>query len=117
MMSDNEPFDPTKYRDNPQAIAEYLEDAFAKGELNAVLQAIKRVMRAQNVQAIAREAGLRRDRLYATFGGEINPQLGRVMDLFRGLGVRFSVTPLEPVERPARPKLGRPRKSKSIVKS
>jgi probable addiction module antidote protein len=115
-MSDDEAFDPTKYRDNPHAIAAYLEEAFAKGELPAILQAIKRVMRAQNVQAIAREAGLRRDRLYATFGGEINPQLGRVMDLFRGLGVRLSVKPAKPVERPPRPKLGRRPKSKSISK-
>ena len=37
------------------------------------LKAISRVMRAQNVQALAREAGLRRNRLYKTFGGEVDP--------------------------------------------
>ena len=70
-------------------------------------------MRAQNVKAMAREAGLRRDNLYKTFGGEIDPQLGRVMALFEALGVRLSVMPLKPKERPPRPKLGRPPKTKT----
>ena len=103
-------FDPSCYRDNPDLIAAYLTEKFAENNLSAVLLAINRVMRAQNVQAIAREAGLRRDRLYKTFGGEIDPQLGRVMALFEGLGVRLAVTPLTSRERPPRPKLGRPPK-------
>jgi probable addiction module antidote protein len=110
----NEGFDPTLYRDNPGAIAAYLEEIFAKNELPEILKAINRVMRAQNVQAIAREAGLRRDRLYKTFGGEVDPQMGRVMALFKGLGVRLSVMPHKPEKRPPRPKPGRPHKSKPI---
>ena len=82
-MSDDE-FDPSLYRDNPGAIAAYLDEIVAKNDLSAVLRAINQVMRAQNVQAIARETGLRRDRLYKTFGGEVDPQLGRVMALFNG---------------------------------
>jgi probable addiction module antidote protein len=112
-MSNNE-FDPTLYRDNPGAIAAYLDEIFAQNDFPQILQAINRVMRAQNVQAIAREAGLRRDRLYKTFGGEIDPQLGRVIGLFRGLGVRLSVMPCKPDRRPPRPKLGRPLKSKQL---
>ena len=108
-MSEAE-FDPRHYRDNPQAIAQYLTEAFETNDLPTIMQCINRVMRAQNVQALAREAGLRRDRLYKTFGGDVNPQLGRAMELFEGLGVRFVVTPLPPRERPQRPKLGRPPK-------
>ena len=110
-MSDAE-FDPRHYRDNPRAIARYLTEAFETNDLSTIMQCINRVMRAQNVQALAREAGLRRDRLYKTFGGEINPQLGRVMGLFEGFGVRFAVTPLPPRQRAERPKLGRPQKAK-----
>lgn len=98
------------FRDNPVAISSYLSDAFEKNELEVVLEAINRVMRAQNVQAMAREAGLRRDRLYKTFDGDTNPMLGRVMALFEALGVRLSVTPLPPRQVPSRPKLGRPSK-------
>ena len=112
-MSDDE-FDPKLYRDNPAAIAAYLDEVFRKNDLPEVLIALNRVMRAQNVKAMARETGLRRDNLYKTFGGEIDPQLGRVMVLFEGLGVRLSVMPVKPKQRPSRPKLGRPRISKPI---
>jgi probable addiction module antidote protein len=111
-MSDEE-FDPKLYRDNPEAIAAYLDEVFNKNDLSDVLKAINQVMRAQNVKAIARETGLRRDRLYRTFGGEVHPPLGRVMALFEGLGVRLSVMPIEPKERLPRPKLGRPPKAKT----
>jgi probable addiction module antidote protein len=109
MVSDAE-FDPRRYRDNPQAIARYLGEAFETNDFSKIMQSINRMMRAQNVQARARVAGLRRDRLYKTFGGEVNPQLGRVMELFEGLGVRLTVTALPPRDRAERPKLGRPRK-------
>jgi probable addiction module antidote protein len=108
-----EQFNPRLYRDNPKAIAAYLAEVFEKNDLPLIMMAINRVMRAQNVQAIAREAGLRRDRLYKTFGGDIDPQLGRVMSLFAGLGVRLTVRPLPPRPIPERPKLGRPRKSRT----
>jgi len=49
--------DPKLFRDNPDAVAAYLSDAFAKNDLTALLEAINLVMRAQNVQAMAREAG------------------------------------------------------------
>ena len=110
-MSDDA-FNPKLYRDNPGAIAAYLDEMFTKNDLPTVLKAINQVMRAQNVKAMAREFDLRRDRLYKTFGGEIDPQLGRVMALFEGFGVRLSVMPLKPKERPPRPKLGRPPKAR-----
>jgi len=115
-MSDAE-FDPLHYRDNAQAIAKYLTEAFETNDLSTIMHCISRVMRAQNVQARAREAGLRRDRLYKTFGGEIDPQLRRVMELFEGFGVRFAVEPLPPRERPERPKLGRPLKRKAAIRT
>ena len=95
-------------RDNPAAIAKQLDKAFATDDLKVILQAINSAMRAQNVLALAEATGLRRDRLYKTFGGNVNPQLGRVMELFAGLDVRLSVKPLPPRKKPPRPKLGRP---------
>ena len=95
-------------RDNPVAIAKHLNKAFATNDLKAILEAINSAMRAQNVLALAEATGLRRDLLYKTFGGHVNPQLGRVMELFAGLDVRLSVKPLQPKKKPPRPKLGRP---------
>ena len=109
-MSDKKT-DARLFKDNPYAMAAYLSDAFEKNDHDVVLKAISRVMRAQNVQALAREAGLRRDRLYRTFGGEVDPLLGRVMALFNALGIALTVKALPPREIPSRPKLGRPKKS------
>ena len=111
-MSDRKA-DAELFRDNPSAIADYLSDKFEKNDPQEALLAINRVMRAQNVQALAREGGLRRDRLYKTFGGEIDPLLSSVMALFRAMGIAFTVKPLPPKKIPPRPKLGRPRKERS----
>jgi probable addiction module antidote protein len=102
-----------RFRENPSAIAKFLTEAFDQNDLGAVALAINSVMRAQNVVALAEATGLRRERLYKTFGGDVDPQLGRVMRLFEGLGVRLVVKPLKPNLKPkvtARPKLGRPPK-------
>ena len=101
-----------RFRDNPDMIASFLTDAFAENDLERVTLAVNKVLRAQNVQAIAREAGLRRDRLYKTFGGKIDPQLGRLLKLFAAMNVRIEVVPLPNRQIPPRPKLGRPPKNK-----
>ena len=101
-----------RFRDNPDMIASFLTDAFAENDLERVTLALNQVLRAQNVQAIAREGGLRRDRLYKTFGGKIDPQLGRLLKLFAAMNVRIEVVPLPNRQMPTRPKLGRPPKNK-----
>jgi probable addiction module antidote protein len=100
-------------RDNDVAIAAYLSEAFAENDFEKVLIALHRAMIAQNVQALAQESGLRRDKTYGTFGGRVDPQLSRVLRMFKALNVRFEVTPLRPREPPLRPKLGRPRKDQT----
>lgn len=102
--------DRVRFRDNPEAMAAYLTEAIRENDLKKALSALNRVFRAQNVQAMARQGDLRRDRLYKTFGGQIDPQLGRVMDLFAALRLRFRVEPLPSTPIPERPKVGRPRK-------
>ena len=107
--------DLARFRDNPAAIADYLNDAFQTEDLDGVLLAINTVMRAQNVVQLAAATGLRRDRLYGTFGGGVNPQLGRVMELFAGMDVQLSVKAVPGRPKPPRPKLGRPLSSSKKV--
>ena len=97
-------------RDNDLAIASYLSEAFAENDPETVLLALSQVMRAQNVQALAREAGLRRDNLYTTFGGKVDPRISRILKVFKALNVKFEVVSLGAREFPSRPKLGRPKK-------
>ena len=106
--------DITQFRDNPAKIASHLTKAFETDDLATILAALRDVLRAQNVMALSRATGLRRDRLYKTFGGTIDPDFSRVMKLLEGLGVQIIVkkrTIIKP--QPARPKLGRPRKNRA----
>src|ERR1035437_5018524 len=107
-MSKERRFDPAHFRDNPAAIAEYLTEAFEKNDFGGILAAMKFVMQAQNVKALAEAAGMRRDGLYKTFGAKKDPQLSRMLGLFVGLNVRIVVKALPVREGPPRPKLGRP---------
>jgi probable addiction module antidote protein len=110
-MSLERRLDPAHFRDNPAAIAQYLTEAFEKNDLDGILNAIKFVMKAQNVKALSEAIGIRRDGLYKTFGGtggHRDPQLSRLLRLFEGLNVRIVVKPSPVRQRPPRPKLGRP---------
>ena len=103
--------DSRQFRDNPTAIAEHLTLALATDDLPTILAAIRDVLRAQNVSALSRFTGLRRDRLYKTFGGEIDPDFSRILKLLEGLDVQLTVKPRKGVKpKPPLPKLGRPRK-------
>lgn len=113
-MSDGQKKDlKERFRDKPEMIASFLTDAFAENDLERVTLALSQILLAQNVQAVAREAGLRRDRLYKTFGGKIDPQLGRLLKLFAAMNVRIEVVPIPDRQVPARPRLGRPPKNKN----
>ena len=103
-------FNPDGLRDNPLNIAAHLNKAFATDNLAAILKALNEVMRAQNVSALARATGLRRDRLYKTFGGDIEPDFSRVLKLLEGFDVQVTIKPREIKKaKPPLPKLGRPR--------
>ena len=100
------------FKDNPTEIARFLTQAFAKDDFATLLVALSTVLRAQNVSALSRATGLRRDRLYKTFDGEIEPQFRRVLKLLEGLELQVVVVPREnPKAKPESPKLGRPRTS------
>jgi probable addiction module antidote protein len=106
--------DAEQLRDNPAGIASYLSKAFETDDVPTILSALSDALRAQNVSALARATGLRRDRLYKTFGGQIDPGLTRMLKLLEGLGVQLTVKERAEIKsKPPLPKLGRPRKAGS----
>ncbi|MCK1341669.1 transcriptional regulator [Bradyrhizobium sp. 38] len=93
MVPDNKALLVSLFRDNPDAIAAYLTDKFAENDLEAATTGLSQVMQAQNVRMLARDAGLRRDRLYSTFGGRIDPQISRILKLYDALNVQAAIAP------------------------
>jgi len=100
---------PKGLRDNPAAIAEYLNKALAKNDLQSILQALKFVVRAQNVMALAELTGMRREAL-PELSGHASPPIDRVLGLLAGLGVGLVAQPLRKRTKPLMAK-NRSRKS------
>ena len=104
-------FSPEDLRDNPANIASHLDKAFKTDDLVCIFKAFNEAMRAQNVSALARTMGVRRERLYTTFGGEIDPDFSRVLKLLEALDVQITIKPRKiKTAKAPQPTLGRPRK-------
>jgi probable addiction module antidote protein len=82
-----------KHRDNPRAIAKYLNDALSTGDPVLVTKAIGAMVRAQGVTSFSQKAGVRRDTLYRTFRGELKPPFATVLKVLIALDMQFSVKP------------------------
>jgi probable addiction module antidote protein len=106
-----------RFGDNPDAIAQYLTEAFAKNELAPVLKALSEIVRGQNVKALARKTGMGREGLHRSFAGEVQPDLGRLLGLLAVLNVQLVAVPKVSKIATTRPKLSRPRKSTSESKA
>ena len=100
-----------RFRDNPESIAQHLNKSLEKQDIPSVLDALREIVLGQNVAAIAREAGMRRDKLYGTFGGNVDPTLSRVLKLLWALNIRLLVVPGALKSSPPRPRLGRPKRA------
>ena len=82
----------TKHRDNPRAIAKYLNGALSTGDPILIMKAIGDMVRAQGVTRFSQNAGMRRDNLYR-FNGESSPTFDRVIDVLQGLNMHLMVKP------------------------
>ena len=70
MTTKTRPFDPAQYLDTPEAVAAYLEDAFASSDAAEIADAIGVVARARGMSDIAKETGLSRESLYRALSRE-----------------------------------------------
>jgi probable addiction module antidote protein len=91
MTTKTRPFDPAKYLDTPEAIAAYLEDAFAPSEAAEIADAIGVVARAGGMSDIAKEAGLSRESLYRALSKEGNLSFDTVMRILSALDLQIEV--------------------------
>lgn len=82
-------FDPATYLDGPEAIAAYLEGAFADGDPAEITDALGVVARARGMSALAEETGLSRQALYKALSGEGNPEFATVLKVMQALGLRL----------------------------
>jgi len=86
-------FDAADYLDSPQAVADYLSEAFETGDDEYIAEAIGTVARAQGMSAIAKEAGLSRENLYRALNEGGKPEFSTVMKVLDALGVQLVAKP------------------------
>lgn len=93
-------FDAADYLDSPEIIAAYLTEAFESDDPALIARAIGAVARARGMSAVAEQAGLSRENLYRSLGGEAKPEFGTILKVLHALDITLVAQPLsarEPV--------------------
>ena len=92
------PFDPAEVLDTPEALATYLDDAFAGADPAEIADALGVVARARGMSHVAEEAGVTREALYKSLSASGDPRLSTLLGVMKALGLR-----LRPVPQSSRP--------------
>ena len=85
-------FDSALVLDTPEAIEEYLIDAFESEDAAVITHALGVVARARGMSQLADETGLSRQALYKALNSEGNPEFATVMKVANALGFKLSPT-------------------------
>ena len=90
-------YDSAALLDTPEAVAAYLGDAFAPGDLGEIADALGVAARAHGMTELARKTGLSRSQLYASLSRTGRPELETVLKVTEALGVSLTAVPLAPL--------------------
>jgi probable addiction module antidote protein len=86
-------FDSVEYLDSPEALAEYLSEAFESADSAFIAHAIGTAARSRGMTDIAREAGVSRENLYRSLSGEAKPEFDTIIRVLTALGVQLAAKP------------------------
>lgn len=90
-------FDPTRYLQNEEEIAAYLEvaaeEAAELNDHNILLRAIENAAKAKGMMAVAKEAGVSRESLYKSLAHDAKPRFETISKVLQALGVQMTFTP------------------------
>jgi probable addiction module antidote protein len=88
-------FDAADYLKTPEAIADYLSEAFETGDEKFIAEALGTVARAKGMTGIANETGLSREGLYRSLSSEGHPELATTMKVLDAFDMQLVVKPKE----------------------
>lgn len=80
-------FDPAEGLTSNEALAAFMEEAFASGDAGYIAHALGVAARARGMTHIAAETGLSREQLYRSFSESGNPTLKTTLAVMKALGV------------------------------
>jgi len=82
--------------DSPEAVEEYLTDAFESEDPALISHALGIVARAQGMTQLAEQTGLTRQALYKALSSEGNPEFSTIIKVAHALG--FTLRPARVLE-------------------
>jgi probable addiction module antidote protein len=88
------PFDPAKYLDSDEAIAEYLTAILEDDDPALLAAALGDIARARGMTEIAKASGITREALYKALRADAQPRFKTVAKVCRALGVRLVAQPV-----------------------
>lgn len=86
-------YDTAQYLDSTEDIAAYLTEAFETDDETYITIAIGNVAKAKGMATIAEKAGLSRENLYRSLGGNAKPEFATVMKVLHALGINLVAQP------------------------
>ena len=86
-------FDIAEYLDNEEVIAEYLSAELAQGDPKYIKIALANIVRARNISALAKKAGLSRAGLYRALAPDSRAEYATIQKIMNALDVQLVVKP------------------------
>jgi probable addiction module antidote protein len=86
-------FDPARYLDDDEGIAEYLRVICEDGSPAEIASALGDVARARGMGEVAEKAGLSRQALYKALSEDGNPALATIAKVAEALGFKLTLVP------------------------
>jgi probable addiction module antidote protein len=84
-------FEPSRYLDSDEVIAEFLKAALEDPDPEVFVSAIGHVAKARGMTSVAESSGLGRESLYKAFAPGAKPRYETVIRVLRSLGVKLQV--------------------------
>jgi probable addiction module antidote protein len=91
-LSDLAEFEPSKYLDDDEAVAEYVRLAVEDGDPGLLAAVLGDVARARGMTQVAQAAGLTREALYKALRPEAHPRFDTIQKVCKALGVKLTAT-------------------------
>lgn len=88
-------WDVANHLETKEDIAAYLEATLEDGDPALIAAALGDIARSRGMTQISRDTGLGRESLYKALSVEGNPEFATILKVFRALGLRLQVIPLE----------------------
>ncbi len=87
------PYDASRYLDDDESIAAYINEAFSTYEIETITHAIGVAAKAKGMSQIAESSGLSRESLYKSLSGDGNPQFETIVKVLGALGLQLRIEP------------------------